>query len=1548
MNLKEIINQLSKDSKKTPIRGLSAIAEAENYLQQAYEGRYFFELIQNVRDANKEKGEEGEIIIELSQDLLSIANTGAEFSPKGIESITTIGHGTKESQDYIGFKGIGFKSIQEVTESPKIITQYGSAFFNRNLTLKKYNDPHLTIKQVPLFYFPHFIDTKLSDEDVKKGIVTKIELPLKRNITQEKIVDDFLEIQSKQLVLLGNIKNLNFKSDSTVVNYSINKNPQKCFIEVKRNDDQTTKYKYFTPGHKVSIPKEVVALLDGKEKDIFNKSSYVDISIVLELSDNGQFNSIEDAKLYLFYPLLISSGFRFIIHSYFIVNPERTALRDSPLNIFLLSSIGEFIGKEMLNSLKKSKVDTTKILCFHRNNDAKLNALYNSLIIELKSQKFIYEKHTKKYYHHSEIIVTDGFDKGLFPNGRLGEKQLFYTDDREIITWLREEFSIPYLTYQDIANEIEFECKLQLKLKKVKIFQNLYNYVSHHEQLNLTGKKVLLTDNWKLVSSDEDVFYGGSKKNPINLSSSIKKQIHFIHRDIKITDFRDGKSRTGITEFNTFELVRRLLKLFEKNSVPNLDLLNALYNLQPLDSKPASEVKEKILLPCKGSNKWLSPLYNPIYFESISLKELYPNGNFIDESILVWEGEKTEVPSKKEFLAMVGVWEIPAVYISEKPTIVNERENRDKLIGSASGLVSRPYSVRYDRILDKPKEYNYWFTNSIINNWVTYESFIISELLPKMQYSSQHSIYYRDVDNKFTVRFSDFVETLSTQKWIVFSGEEESFSVNEITGIKLLDFKQSHNQVIKKYLKLLPINYDQKKNFIESLGMLHLDGDSITNFIKLFNYVYNKYQVEIPTNKDFIDFYNRLLSKLFDFFYINDQPDSIKQLSGEHFLCINDITKNLTWDFAKQIYYIDDKPNYDLLPLSIKEKVQPLFTNRDKNTFGRIAGRIGKRFSNSIEKELIESEVLHTYMLQFFFSLLPECIALLESSLDIVLNEHFEKLKGIHVYVKDKLEVKILFGELEEMIIPVNHFVDTETGFDIHLSHANISNRNKQIAESISEMFTNLLGRDLRKFNSDLLRFLNTIDKKEYLIDYDILEERVNEIRAELNTFDFTSNQKFWQAILVAKKISNHENIFLEKGVDIKKLSTLLEVKSNIIIDTNRRLNFYQTSISSNIVLLIELLDTLSLTLEDLNKNLFPKIDFREFYMKKLTVLKNNFENGFNSILHSYLLTQQSDEQSNYQDYLDKYKRYFELSVPVNTLKMNIEDYFLVAINSKFSFYLFKKNDLSKKHETFNPIKIYSTQLSLLKEKLKSIEYTNENLELFLSGNKRRSLLYFNKGNLLAETFIDWLKQNSDKILPKDEEENIEEFLKDFSNQTDIEIEEVSTTNVEVHESNDESSGTGKGRRFDGGANDKNKKLIGLVAEMVVFEKLKIIYDQVVWISKFAAKVHKTHPGYNPEGQDGLGYDIEYFDSEGNKFFVEVKGKADNYESFDISKNEIDKAHQEKGYYKVYFVTMTMSNSQRRIRDLGNLFIFKEGEDFFANRQFTALFKNFEIKFKEH
>ncbi|KAA2215618.1 DUF3883 domain-containing protein [Chryseobacterium sediminis] len=1546
MNLREIANKLLNDSKRTPIRGLSAIAEAEKYLQQAYEGRYFFELIQNVRDANKEIEEDGDILVEIKDNILSISNTGAEFSAKGIEGITTIGKSTKQSQEYIGFKGIGFKSISEVTECPSIITRHGSIYFDRNLTLREYNEPDLKEEEVPLFYFPHFCNEKLSEEEVLKGIVTKIRLPIKKGITVEKITDDFSEIKEKQLILLGNIRTLRLESEQIVSIFSIIKNTAQHSISVT-NNDKTTKFKYYSPISKVEIPKKVVQSLEGKEKEIF-KSSFVDINIVLEISEIGQINPIEDAKLYLFYPLHITSGFRFIIHSYFIVNPERTMLRESKLNDYLLSEIGKFIGKEMLVKLKKTKVNTNKVLCFKRNEDAMLEVLYDTVVTELENQRFIYDSQTQKYFYPSDVIIADDFDKGLFPDGKLGDKKLIYIDDSKVRDWFLAEFEISYLSFDSIANHIENECKRQLKKKNIKFFQNLYNYVIKHEGLSLTGKKVLLTDNWKLISNSEDIFYRGkgSLKTPIALSKSIQKHIHFIHKEIRISDFREGKSRTGIIEYSTYELVRRLLKLFAERSVPKNDLLNTLFKLQDLDVKSELEIREKIRLPIKRTDKWLSPLTHPIYFESENLMDLYPNGNFIDDSVLISEGEKDEEQSKKMFFKKFGVWEIPAVYLAEKQITINPSEKRDRILGSYSGFSTRPFYIKNDRTLDLPERYNIWFTNTIINNWNTYQLFLNDSLLPRLLYSNSYS-NWKEVDAEHTIKLSQFIERLANEAWICFEGEDEQYVASEVVGIRDFDFLQSHNHIIRKFLRLLPIDYGSKKILIEGVGLIHLDAHSLENFRQLLQSIYIKYENEIPAGKDFLDFYNRILSKLVDFYEVGNISEwALNQLGNTKFLGVDDTTKVPCWKFAQNIFYIDDKPAYDILPIEIKQKIQPHFTNRDKNTFGKIAGRIGKRFSRSISKELVEIESTNAISFISFFELLPEIIALLESHLGDAITKYFPEIKAVKVFEKRDLKVMISVADSSPFVIPVKYFVGTDLNIHLTVSDS-VTNRNKQIANCVNELFIYLLERDLRNFNANLLNFLNAINKQEYLKSYDIAEERINEIRDKLNDTSFSPSQKFWSSILTVRGLRDARGIFFENQIDINKLSELLGIGQEMVQEVECKFDFLQTNHVSNISVLIKLLNSLSITLEELNEVIYPRIDFTDFYLKEVNKLKNKFEKGFNAVLHSYLKSENSVLKSQYQDYLDFYKYSLKIIIPLNTLGLNVEYCFIKAVSEAFPFLTIKDHDLEKDFSFFNPNAIYVANCDLLKTLLVSTTFTEIDLDRFLSENKKRSLLYFDEVKAVASNFEKWIHDQTNDDFKEQKEDVITGFLSQFSNQTHTEIEQIIPRNCDSHYISNGSGVDGNGKRYDGGINQDYKQKIGLVAEMVVFEKLSTIYNDVTWVSKNASKVYNTHSGYNPEGQDGVGYDIEYIDRDGNKYFVEVKGRVDKSDAFEISKNEVDKAYLEEEFYKIIIVTNTMDNSRRRIRDLGNIFLLSDDEDFFSNSKFIVINKNFEIRFHE-
>ena len=65
MDLENEVKRLFAETATTHLNILPSIAKAEEFLKESYEGRYFFELIQNARDANKALNKDGVILIQL-------------------------------------------------------------------------------------------------------------------------------------------------------------------------------------------------------------------------------------------------------------------------------------------------------------------------------------------------------------------------------------------------------------------------------------------------------------------------------------------------------------------------------------------------------------------------------------------------------------------------------------------------------------------------------------------------------------------------------------------------------------------------------------------------------------------------------------------------------------------------------------------------------------------------------------------------------------------------------------------------------------------------------------------------------------------------------------------------------------------------------------------------------------------------------------------------------------------------------------------------------------------------------------------------------------------------------------------------------------------------------------------------------------------------------------------------------------------------------------------------------------------------------------------
>jgi hypothetical protein len=102
-------------------------------IEHQYHGRFLIELIQNAHDAlqdTKEKKQRIKIcIVDDGEPFgsLYVANDGAPFSPSNFKSLTKLGQSNKDPQESIGNKGIGFRSVLELCNSPEIFSREASA-----------------------------------------------------------------------------------------------------------------------------------------------------------------------------------------------------------------------------------------------------------------------------------------------------------------------------------------------------------------------------------------------------------------------------------------------------------------------------------------------------------------------------------------------------------------------------------------------------------------------------------------------------------------------------------------------------------------------------------------------------------------------------------------------------------------------------------------------------------------------------------------------------------------------------------------------------------------------------------------------------------------------------------------------------------------------------------------------------------------------------------------------------------------------------------------------------------------------------------------------------------------------------------------------------------------------------------------------------------------------------------------------------------------------------------------------------------------------------
>ena len=189
-----------------------------------YRDRFLIELIQNAYDAHPVGTRDGQIKVILDMregefGTLFVANKGRPFAEGNVKDLCDIGLSRKPLGESIGNKGLGFRSVVQITDAPSVYSQsvatasenHFSGFCFRFAGPDDYAEliddrRHLQLasRDLPIFHIPIWIDeqTRSIRDFAEEGFSTVIQLPLRDAVATESVRRQIIDLHDQKVPML--------------------------------------------------------------------------------------------------------------------------------------------------------------------------------------------------------------------------------------------------------------------------------------------------------------------------------------------------------------------------------------------------------------------------------------------------------------------------------------------------------------------------------------------------------------------------------------------------------------------------------------------------------------------------------------------------------------------------------------------------------------------------------------------------------------------------------------------------------------------------------------------------------------------------------------------------------------------------------------------------------------------------------------------------------------------------------------------------------------------------------------------------------------------------------------------------------------------------------------------------------------------------------------------------------------------------------------------------------------------------------------------------
>ena len=212
-----------------------SLKKVTEHIQHDYGLRFLIELIQNGYDAHESSEEAGEIAIRLvlneaEYGVLYVANRGVGFTALNVEALCDVGLSDKPVGQTVGNKGLGFRSVLAISDSPEIFSRLpdscssqfdGFCFrfadesdFDQMLDVEAHREK--AKRDLPRFHVPVPLLVQPGHELLRNlaasGFATVVRLPLRNKFALDAVSAAIEELRQSSVPILLFLRKLSYLS----------------------------------------------------------------------------------------------------------------------------------------------------------------------------------------------------------------------------------------------------------------------------------------------------------------------------------------------------------------------------------------------------------------------------------------------------------------------------------------------------------------------------------------------------------------------------------------------------------------------------------------------------------------------------------------------------------------------------------------------------------------------------------------------------------------------------------------------------------------------------------------------------------------------------------------------------------------------------------------------------------------------------------------------------------------------------------------------------------------------------------------------------------------------------------------------------------------------------------------------------------------------------------------------------------------------------------------------------------------------------------------